>query len=155
MIVRMAPPDEVDQLMSELLAWRRAERGRGRALGVHGHGVDVAAVLRNQAGPEPEHLREIVDLMLEKTRQRIAEQSITLHVSDAARALLAEHGYDPVYGARPLRRTVQRMLDDLLAESLLRREFQSGDAVEVDVADGQLVASVMVGVGVSSGQVAA
>jgi ATP-dependent Clp protease ATP-binding subunit ClpC len=104
---------------------------------------------------EPEHLREIVDLMIEKTRQRIAKQSITLHVSDAARALLAEHGYDPVYGARPLRRTVQRMLDDLLAESLLRRDFQPGDAVEVDVADGQLVASVMVGVGVSSGQVAA
>lgn len=104
---------------------------------------------------EPEHLRDIVDLMIEKTRQRIAEQSITLHVSDAARALLVEHGYDPVYGARPLRRTVQRMLDDLLAESLLRRDFQPGDTVEVDVADGQLAACVAVRVSVSAGRAAA
>ena len=104
---------------------------------------------------ELEHLRDIVDLMLEKTSQRIAEQSITLHVSDAARALLVEHGYDPVYGARPLRRTVQRMLDDLLAESLLRGEFQPGDTVEVDVEDGQLIACVVVRVNVSGGQVAA
>ncbi|HKV58785.1 MAG TPA: ATP-dependent Clp protease ATP-binding subunit, partial [Ktedonobacteraceae bacterium] len=89
---------------------------------------------------EPEHLRDIVDLMLEQTRQRLAEQSITLHVSDAARALLVEHGYDPAYGARPLRRTVQRMLDDLLAESLLRRAFQPGDSVEVVVENAQLVA---------------
>jgi ATP-dependent Clp protease ATP-binding subunit ClpC len=103
---------------------------------------------------EPEHLHEIVDLMIERTCQRIAEQSITLHVSDAARSLLVKHGYDPVYGARPLRRTVQRLLDDLLAESLLRREFQSGDTVEVDVTGGQLVARVVVEVGVSSGQAA-
>jgi ATP-dependent Clp protease ATP-binding subunit ClpC len=104
---------------------------------------------------EPEHLRDIVNLMLEKTRQRLAEQSITLHVSDAARALLVEHGYDPVYGARPLRRAMQRMLDDLLAESLLRRDFQPGDTVEVDAHDGQLVACVAARVGVSGGQVAA
>ena len=104
---------------------------------------------------EPEHLRDIVDLMLEKTRQRIAEQFITLHISHAARALLVERGYDPVYGARPLRRAVQRMLDDLLAESLLRGHFQPGDTVEVDVEEGQLVACVAVRVGVNDGQVAA
>ncbi|MGH2496942.1 MAG: ATP-dependent Clp protease ATP-binding subunit [Ktedonobacteraceae bacterium] len=101
---------------------------------------------------EPEHLRDIVDLMLEKTCQRLAEQSITLHISDAARALLVEHGYDPAYGARPLRRTVQRMLDDLLAECLLRGAFQPGDTVEVTVENGQLVA---VKVGLSGGQAAA
>ncbi|HEU0004226.1 MAG TPA: ATP-dependent Clp protease ATP-binding subunit [Ktedonobacteraceae bacterium] len=104
---------------------------------------------------EPEHLRDIVDLMLEKTCQRLIEQSIALHISDAARALLVEHGYDPAYGARPLRRTVQRMLDDLLAESLLRRDFQPGDTVEVNVEDGQLVACVAARVDVSDGQVAA
>ncbi len=103
---------------------------------------------------EPEHLRDIVDLMIERTRQRIVEQSITLHVSDAARALLVKHGYDPVYGARPLRRTVQRMLDDLLAESLLRGAFQPGDTVEVDVVDGELVACVVVEVVVGSEQAA-
>lgn len=93
--------------------------------------------------------------MIEKTCQRIAAQSITLHVSDASRALLVEHGYDPVYGARPLRRTVQRMLDDLLAESLLRGAFQPGDIVEVNVEHGQLVVCVAARVGVGSGQVAA
>lgn len=103
---------------------------------------------------EPEHLRDIVNLMIEQTRQRIAAQCITLHVSDAARVLLVKHGYDPVYGARPLRRTVQRMLDDLLAESLLRRAFQPGDTVEVDVADGLLVARVAMEVGVRSEQAA-
>jgi ATP-dependent Clp protease ATP-binding subunit ClpC len=104
---------------------------------------------------EPEHLRDIVNLMIERTCQRMAAQSIKLHVSDATRALLVKHGYDPIYGARPLRRTVQRMLDDLLAESLLRRAFQPGDTVEVDVADGQLVARVAVEAGVSTGQAAA
>lgn len=104
---------------------------------------------------EPEHLRDIVDLMIERTRQRIAEQTITLHVSNAARSLLVKHGYDPVYGARPLRRTVQRMLDDLLAESLLRGDFQPGDTVEVDVAGDRLVAHVVVEVSASSGQAAA
>ena len=104
---------------------------------------------------EPEHLRDIVDLMVAKTRQRLVEQSITLHVSDEARALLVEHGYDPVYGARPLRRTVERMLDDLLAEALLRRDFQPGDTVEVDVEEGQLAARVAVRIGVSGGQAAA
>ncbi len=93
---------------------------------------------------KPEHLRDIVDLMVERTRRRMVEQSITLHVSNAARLLLVKHGYDPIYGARPLRRTVQRLLDDLLAESLLRGDFQSGDTVEVDVVDGQLVARVTV-----------
>jgi len=104
---------------------------------------------------EPEHLRDIAGLMLEKTRQRLAEQSIALHVSDAARALLVEHGYDPVYGARPLRRTVQRMLDDLLAESLLRGAFQPRDTVEVTVENGQLVARVATRLDGSDGQVAA
>ncbi len=92
--------------------------------------------------------------MIEQTRRRIAAQSITLHVSDAARAFLVEHGYDPVYGARPLRRTVQCLLDDLLAESLLRRAFQPGDTVQVDVTNGQLAARVAVGVGARGGQAA-
>jgi ATP-dependent Clp protease ATP-binding subunit ClpC len=103
---------------------------------------------------EPEHLREIVDLMIERTSQRIAGQSITLHVSDAARSLLVKHGYDPLYGARPLRRTVQRLLDDMLAESLLRQDFRPGDTIEVDIADDRLVARVAVEVGVKSGQAA-
>src|SRR5437016_10975927 len=57
---------------------------------------------------EQVHLREIVDLMVAQTQQRMKEQAIELQVSDAARSLLVKHGYDPIYGARPLRRTVQR-----------------------------------------------
>lgn len=99
---------------------------------------------------EQEHLDAIVDLMIAKTQQRIAPQSITLQVTGEARRLLVEHGYDPVYGARPLRRTVQRMLDDLLAESLLRGYCKAGDTVMVDVEDGKLVVKVGVMVSVGS-----
>jgi ATP-dependent Clp protease ATP-binding subunit ClpC len=88
---------------------------------------------------EPEHLREIVDLMIARTQQRLAEQDITLSVTEAARSMLVVRGYDPVYGARPLRRTVQRMLDDMLAEAILRGEYKAGDVVEVDVVEGELV----------------
>ena len=78
------------------------------------------------------HLREIVDLMVAQTQQRIEQQGIDLQVTDAARAVLVKCGYDPVYGARPLRRTVQRMLEDMLAESILRGTFAAGDTVTVD-----------------------
>ncbi len=87
---------------------------------------------------EQEHLHEIVDLMVAQTQGRIARQDIGLQVSDAARVLLVKHGYDPVYGARPLRRTVQSMLEDMLAESILRGTFAPGDTVTVDVADDKL-----------------
>ena len=89
-----------------------------------------------------EHLREIVDLMVAQTQERIARQTIDLHVTDAARAVLVKHGYDPVYGARPLRRTVQRMLEDLLAESLLRGSIVSGDSVTVDAIEDRLSVTV-------------
>lgn len=87
---------------------------------------------------EKDHLREIVDLMVEQTRQRLAEQSIELRVTDAARLMLVEHGYDAEYGARPLRRTVQCMLEDMLAEKILHGTLEPEDAVEVDVMDGKL-----------------
>lgn len=84
------------------------------------------------------HLREVVDLMVARTQQRVAEQSITLHVGEDARWLLVERGYDPVYGARPLRRAIESLLDDLLAEALLRGDIKAGEAVTVNVVDGQL-----------------
>jgi ATP-dependent Clp protease ATP-binding subunit ClpC len=88
------------------------------------------------------HLREIVDLMVAQTQQRIIEQSIDLRVSDTARDLLVEQGYDPTYGARPLRRAVQRLLDDMLAESLLRGEIKAGDVVRVDAVEEKLAIQV-------------
>ncbi len=85
-----------------------------------------------------EHLHAIVDLVLEKTYKQLKEQKITLHVSDAARSLLVEYGYHPEYGARALRRTVQRELEDMLAEALLKGMLQAGQHCVVDVVDGRL-----------------
>ena len=83
-------------------------------------------------------LREIVQLMLDGTRSRLAAQGIRLDVDDAAVDWLAEHGYEPEYGARPLRRLVQRELEDRIAELLVRSELADGDGVRVGVLDGEL-----------------
>lgn len=93
---------------------------------------------------EQEQLRQIVDLMIARTQERLAEQAITLEVTGAARNVLVEHGYDPVYGARPLRRTVQRMLDDMLAEMVLQGTIIAGNTVVVDGVDGKLIANTLV-----------
>ena len=92
---------------------------------------------------EHEHLREIVDLMIAQTQKRMKDQVIELQVTDAARCLLVKYGYDPFYGARPLRRTVQRMLEDLLAESILQGAFMPGDIIVVDAADGKLAVNTL------------
>lgn len=84
-------------------------------------------------------VRQVLDLLLLQTEARLSEQFITLELTDAARDLIAARGYDPDFGARPLRRTLQEMLQDPLAEGLLKGEFRSGDRVLVDVgADGAL-----------------
>jgi len=92
---------------------------------------------------EQEHLREIVDLMVAQTQKRMRDQAIELQVTDAARWLLVKYGYDPFYGARPLRRTVQRMLEDLLAESILQGTFAPDDIIVVDAADGKLAVNTL------------
>jgi ATP-dependent Clp protease ATP-binding subunit ClpC len=78
-------------------------------------------------------IEQIVDLMVRQVMARLAEQRITLHLTEAARAWLAEHGYDANYGARPLRRLIQRQLENGLSRSLLAGEFGEGDHVRVDV----------------------
>lgn len=88
------------------------------------------------------HLREIVDLMIARTQQRVAARSIELHVSGMARALLVERGYNAEYGARPLRRTVECLLEDALAEALLRGKCLPGDVVIADVVDNEIVISI-------------
>jgi ATP-dependent Clp protease ATP-binding subunit ClpB len=85
-----------------------------------------------------EQLASIVDIQVERLRRRLAERKIDLVLTDAARALLAERGWDPVYGARPLKRTIQRLVQDELATRLLRGEFAEGDTVEIDGRDGEL-----------------
>ena len=85
-----------------------------------------------------EDLLQIVDIQLRRLRALLAERGIGLELTEAARRLLAEKGYDPVYGARPLKRTIQRELQDPLALRILEGEFRDGEAVIADVRDGEL-----------------
>jgi ATP-dependent Clp protease ATP-binding subunit ClpC len=86
-----------------------------------------------------DQIKQIVDLELAKVATRLEAYSITLQASEAARVLLAELGYDPEMGARPLRRVIQSKVEDRLSDALLTGEFVDGDSISVDVADGELV----------------
>jgi ATP-dependent Clp protease ATP-binding subunit ClpB len=91
-----------------------------------------------------EQLKQIVDIQLGRLRQRLVDRRITLDVSEAAKTHLVKTGYDPVYGARPLKRTIQRELETPLGRKILAGEVKDGDAVEVDYDDlrGELTFSV-------------
>jgi ATP-dependent Clp protease ATP-binding subunit ClpA len=77
-------------------------------------------------------LREIVGLLVEQVQRRLVDSQLTLEVAEAALGLLAREGYDPVYGARPLRRAIQRELENPLAKRILAGEFVAGDTIAVD-----------------------
>ncbi len=83
-------------------------------------------------------IREIVDLMLSRVGEALGEREIELEVTDAARELLAEEGYDPVFGARPLRRTIQKLLENPISSAILRGEFAEGDTILVDAEDAEI-----------------
>jgi ATP-dependent Clp protease ATP-binding subunit ClpB len=83
-----------------------------------------------------EQIKSIVDIQLNRLRQNLAARKMSLEISERAKALLADKGYDPVYGARPLKRTIQRLIQDPLAVKILAGEFKEGDQVHVD-ADGE------------------
>jgi ATP-dependent Clp protease ATP-binding subunit ClpB len=114
----------------------------------------VMAVLRDHFRPEflnrvdevivfkplsEDQLAAIVDIQLRRLEQRLAERHLQLVVTDAARKLIAHRGWDPVYGARPLKRAIQRMVQDPLAMMLLEGKFSDGDTVEVDARNGELI----------------
>jgi ATP-dependent Clp protease ATP-binding subunit ClpB len=86
-----------------------------------------------------EQLAEIVELQLERLRVRLADRRIDLELTDAAKEALAEAGWDPTYGARPLKRAIQRLVENPLALRLLEGEFADGDTVRVDSGAGELV----------------
>lgn len=86
-----------------------------------------------------EQIRSIVDLMLKSVIKQMSEKGIGLEVTDSAKDLLGKKGYDEVYGARPLRRTIQTMLEDRLSEDLLRAKFEAGDKVIVDTAEDEII----------------
>jgi ATP-dependent Clp protease ATP-binding subunit ClpB len=85
-----------------------------------------------------EQLAEIVELQLRRLRDRLAERGLGLELSDAAKEQLVEAGWDPTYGARPLKRAIQRLVENPLALRLLEGEFAEGDTVRVDSPDGEL-----------------
>ncbi len=87
---------------------------------------------------ESEHIRKIVDIQLQYLHQRLGEQDLELVLSDEAGDRLAEAGYDPVYGARPLKRAIQQQLENPLAESILNGDFEPGDTIEISVSDDRL-----------------
>ena len=86
-----------------------------------------------------EQISEIVDLQVARVIDRVAERGVEVTLTDGARTLLGDLGYDPTYGARPLRRVIQKQLTDRLALALLKGELREGDSVRVDARDGELV----------------
>jgi ATP-dependent Clp protease ATP-binding subunit ClpB len=85
-----------------------------------------------------EEIKQIVDIQLNGLRKRLAERKITLELTSSAKETLAREGFDPVYGARPLKRAIQREIVQPLAVQLLRGEFNDGDTVVADVTDGTI-----------------
>jgi ATP-dependent Clp protease ATP-binding subunit ClpC len=80
-----------------------------------------------------EQLRKIVDLMVEDLQKRMAEHKLGIELTDRAKSWLAREGYDPVFGARPLRRVIERQVENPLSSQLLRGELKEGDTVKVDL----------------------
>jgi ATP-dependent Clp protease ATP-binding subunit ClpC len=86
-----------------------------------------------------EDVKQIVDLMMKRVTEQLKAKDLEIELTDAAKTLLAQKGYDPALGARPLRREIQRLVEDPLSEKLLWKEFRAGQTVIVDVRDGEIV----------------
>ncbi|TDZ43904.1 ATP-dependent chaperone ClpB [Mycobacteroides franklinii] len=163
--VEKAHPDVFDVLL-QVLDEGRLTDGQGRTvdfrntililtsnLGAGGSEEQVMAAVRAKFKPEfinrlddvlifeglnPEELVRIVDIQLAQLQKRLAQRRLTLEVSEPAKKWLAQRGFDPIYGARPLRRLVQQAIGDKLAKQLLAGEVHDGDVVPVNVsADGE------------------
>jgi ATP-dependent Clp protease ATP-binding subunit ClpC len=80
------------------------------------------------------HIALIVSILLKDVRKRLAEEELTMKLSDAATEFLVKHGYDEQYGARPLKRSIQKYIEDPLSEKILMGEFTRGDEIEVELA---------------------
>jgi ATP-dependent Clp protease ATP-binding subunit ClpB len=117
---------------------------------------DVLTVLRDHFKPEflnriddivvfgqlsKEQIASIIDVQLEKLRRNLEERGITIELDQSARDLLIEEGYDPVYGARPLRRAIQSLVQNPLAVSLLKGDIASGQSVRVSAENGAMTFS--------------
>jgi ATP-dependent Clp protease ATP-binding subunit ClpB len=92
-----------------------------------------------------EQIGEIVELQLERLRERLAERRITLDLTDAAKEALADAGWDPAYGARPLKRAIQRLVENPLALRLLEGDLGDGDTIRVDAENGEIAFERVIG----------
>jgi ATP-dependent Clp protease ATP-binding subunit ClpC len=86
-----------------------------------------------------EHLKQVVDLLVKDVHKRLAEHKISLELTDAAKSWLVKQGYDPMYGARPLRRAIQRYIENPLSKRILSGEFKENDTIVVDLVDDEVV----------------
>jgi ATP-dependent Clp protease ATP-binding subunit ClpC len=85
------------------------------------------------------HISQIVVQMIREVTKNVVAKGVSLEVTEAARIWLGDKGYDPVFGARPLRRVIQNEVEDRLSESYLQGDFGAGDTVEIDVSEDSLV----------------
>jgi len=154
-------------IMTSNLGSKSASGGRSPGIGLTQNGApgyeldraEVMSELRRTFRPEllnrideiiifhplsREQIEQIVDLMVNRVRAQLAERKIALQVSAEGRALLAREGFDPEYGARPLRRTVQRLVENPMARGILQGEFREGDTVVLEVEQGKLVPRLLV-----------
>lgn len=150
---------EVFNVMLQMLDDGRLTDGKGRTVDFKNTVVIMTSNLRDQEAlrghfrPEflnrideivffqaltKQDIRKVIDIQMKGLLSRLEERKISLELSDAARTLLVDEGYDPVYGARPLKRTLQRRVLDPLAMGVLQGDFGEGDTVYVDAEDGQL-----------------
>ena len=86
-----------------------------------------------------EDVKQIVDLLMKRVTEQLKAKDLEIELTDAAKVVLAEKGFDPSLGARPLRRTIQRLVEDPLSEKLLWKEFRAGQTIIVDARDGEIV----------------
>jgi ATP-dependent Clp protease ATP-binding subunit ClpB len=120
----------------ELLRKRVMDALRGQFRPEFLNRIDEIVIFKNLVTGQ---LMEIVDKETKILAKRLAERKITLELSDNAKSLIAKEGFDPVYGARPIKRTIQRLVIDPLAQKVLTGEFKEGDTVFVDAQNGKVV----------------
>jgi ATP-dependent Clp protease ATP-binding subunit ClpA len=91
-----------------------------------------------------QEVHQIVDLMIDRVAKSLADKHMKLRLTDAARDLLAQEGFDPTYGARPLRRTIQRLVENPVSKGILEGQFRDGDTIVIDMQDGNIVPRLLV-----------
>ena len=89
-----------------------------------------------------ENLSGIIDILMEGLKKRLADKTLRLEVTDAAKSLIIERGFDPIYGARPLKRYLQSHAETLIARTILSGDLHAGDTLVVDAENGALVCRV-------------